>query len=46
MKPMLASWGETIVPRMIHRLIDGFAGTGRAELVGAFTLHFPFHFIH
>ena len=46
MKPMLASWSETIVPRMINRLIDGFAGQGRAELVSAFTLHFPFHFIH
>jgi cytochrome P450 len=46
MKPMLASWSETIVPRMIHRLIDGFAGEGRSELVGDFTLHFPFHFIH
>jgi cytochrome P450 len=46
MKPMLASWGETLVPRMIHRLIDGFAGQGRSELVGDFTLHFPFHFIH
>ncbi|CAN7190530.1 cytochrome P450 [Phenylobacterium sp. LjRoot225] len=46
MKPMLASWGETIVPRMIDRLIDDFADKGRAELVGDFTLHFPFHFIH
>ena len=46
MKPMLASWSETIVPRMVGRLIDGFAHRGRAELVSAFTLHFPFHFIH
>lgn len=46
MKSMLANWSETIVPRMIDRLIDGFAARGRAELVGDFTLHFPFHFIH
>ena len=46
MKPMLANWGETIVPRMLNRLVDGFAARGSAELVGAFTLHFPFHFIH
>ncbi|HTZ71786.1 MAG TPA: cytochrome P450 [Acetobacteraceae bacterium] len=46
MKPMLANWSETIVPRMINRLIDGFAQNGHTELVGAFTLHFPFHFIH
>jgi len=46
MKPMLAEWGETIVPRMINRLIDGFAKRGSAELVSEFSLHFPFHFIH
>jgi len=34
------------IPGIIQRLIDGFEGAGRAELVNAFTLHFPFHFIH
>lgn len=46
MKPMLAKWGETIMPRMIARLIDGFAAQGHADLVAGFALHFPFHFIH
>lgn len=46
MKSMLANWSETIVPRMVDGLIDGFAQDGRTELVNAFTLHFPFHFIH
>lgn len=41
-----AKWGEEIIPRIINRLIDGFEGEGRAELVSEFTLHFPFHFIH
>lgn len=43
---MVAAWGEEMIPRMIHRLIDGFAGGGKAELIAQFTLHFPFHFIH
>ncbi|MFV3075517.1 cytochrome P450 [Niveispirillum fermenti] len=43
---MVEDWGQQMIPRMIHRLIDGFAGEGKAELVSGFTLHFPFHFIH
>jgi len=46
MKSMLDTWSQTIVPRMINHLIDGLAAEGKAELVSAFTLHFPFHFIH
>ncbi len=46
MPKMIAEWGEEIIPRMINRLIDGFEQRGKAELVGEFTLHFPFHFIH
>jgi cytochrome P450 len=42
----IARWNAEMIPRTIHRLIDGFAGKGRAELVDAFTLRFPFHFIH
>jgi cytochrome P450 len=46
MKSALDEWGKTIVPRVINRLIDGFAQRGSAELAAEFTLHFPFHFIH
>lgn len=42
----ISQWGDEIIPRVINRLIDDFAGQGRAELIGAFTLQFPFHFIH
>ena len=42
----IARWNEEMIPRTIHRLIDGFADRGRVDLVDAFTLRFPFHFIH
>lgn len=43
---MLAGWEGDIIPRVINKLIDNFSDRGRVELVGEFTLHFPFHFIH
>jgi cytochrome P450 len=39
-------WGQEIIPRLINQLIDNFEERGEAELVGEFTLYFPFHFIH
>jgi cytochrome P450 len=42
----IARWREEMIPRTIHRLIDGFADSGRVDLVDAFALRFPFHFIH
>lgn len=46
MPRMIEQWGQELIPRKINQLIDGFEPRGRAELVGEFTLHFPFHFIH
>ena len=46
MPRMIQQWGGEIIPRMINQLIDGFEGSGSAELINDFTLHFPFHFIH
>jgi cytochrome P450 len=43
---VVAKWGESLVPRVVNRFIDRFAGRGRAELVGEFTEHYPFHFIY
>lgn len=42
----VSKWGETLVPRVVNRFIDGFAGRGHAELVSEFTAHYPFHFIY
>ncbi len=42
----IARWNEKMIPRTIHGLIDQFEGKGAVDLVDAFTLRFPFHFIH
>jgi cytochrome P450 len=42
----IARWNVEMIPRTIHRLIDGFAVEKAVDLVGVFTLRFPFHFIH
>lgn len=42
----IARWNQEMIPRTIHGLIDRFAHLGRVDLVDAFTLRFPFHFIH
>jgi cytochrome P450 len=43
---MIERYRHGMVPRVINRLIDAFAGRGRAELVGDFARHFAFNFIH
>lgn len=42
----VAQWGEVLVPRVVNGFIDRFAQRGKAELVGEFTAHYPFHFIY
>jgi cytochrome P450 len=42
----LAKWGREVVTPVVHRLIDGFAGRGHAELVREFTVEYPFRFIY
>jgi cytochrome P450 len=42
---MIAAWGQDLVPRVVNRILDDFAGNGRAELVKDFALRFPFQFI-
>jgi cytochrome P450 len=37
----LASWEETVLPALAHRLIDEFADDGAAELVTQFTFDYP-----
>ena len=39
-------WGETIVDPVVHKLMDKFVGTGRADLVEQFTLLYPFEVIY
>jgi cytochrome P450 len=39
-------WNDELIPRTINTLLDGFENKGRIDLVDAFTLRFPFHFIH
>jgi cytochrome P450 len=38
---VLARWEDELVGATVHRLIDGFAATGRAELVRHVTFPFP-----
>lgn len=40
------SWGETIVDPVVHGLMDSFRDAGRADLVGQFTLRYPFEVIY
>ncbi len=42
----LAKWGRDVVTPVVHRLIDGFAERGSAELVREFTVEYPFRFIY
>lgn len=46
LRPMIAHWGEELIPNCIDGLIDKFAARGNADLVNEFTLLFPFHVIH
>ena len=38
-------WEPTLIRPLMHRLVDDFAGAGRADLVRDYTSHFPFHVI-
>ena len=38
---MLQRWEEDLVGAVVHELIDGFCGTGRADLVKELTFNFP-----
>ena len=46
MPTAIERYRDVMVPSIVNRLIDGFAGRGRAELVSEFALHFAFSFIH
>jgi cytochrome P450 len=46
MPPMIEQYKREMVPRIVNRLIDGFAQRGKAELISEFALHFAFSFIH
>jgi cytochrome P450 len=41
----VARWEQTLIRPLMHRLVDAFAGSGRADLVKDYTSHFPFHVI-
>lgn len=43
---MIAGYGKTLIPDVVNRLIDKFAGRGHADLASEFALLFPFHFIN
>ncbi|MES2258360.1 MAG: cytochrome P450 [Pseudomonadota bacterium] len=42
----VANWGETLVDPVVDSLMASFQGRGRADLVGQFTLHYPFNVIY
>ena len=46
MPQTVAQWGNELVPRIVHGIIDQFADRGRAELVSEFTVKYPFHVIY
>ena len=39
-------WGDTIVDPVVERLMNRFAGSGRADLVQDFTIRYPFDVIY
>lgn len=43
--PVVARWGESIVPRLVKHRIERFIQRGKADLVADFSLLFPFDFI-
>lgn len=43
---MIAKFKDERVPRVINKLVDQFAGQGKAELVTSFTRYFAFNFIN
>lgn len=42
----VAKWGGDLVPRVVRRIIDEFAERGSAELVGEFTVRYPFEVVY
>jgi cytochrome P450 len=45
MPTTISKWGAELVPQVVNRIIDQFAGRGHAELVSEFSLQYPFHVI-
>ncbi|TWH87131.1 cytochrome P450 [Novosphingobium taihuense] len=46
MPAQVLKWGAHLVPEVVNRLIDSFAGTGKAELVRDFTSRYPFDVVY
>jgi cytochrome P450 len=42
----LAKWGKDVVTPVVNHFVDQLAGKGKAELIGEFTIHYPFRFIY
>jgi cytochrome P450 len=42
----VAAWGDTLVDPVVSELMAKFVDRGRADLVGEFTLHYPFQIIY
>ncbi|MBD8561834.1 cytochrome P450 [Pseudomonas fluorescens] len=42
----IQTWGETIVDPVVSELMEEFIGTGKADLVQQFTLHYPFRVVY
>lgn len=40
------TWGETIVDPVVNGLMDQFLGRGEADLIGEFTIRYPFQVIY
>lgn len=40
------AWGETIVTPVVNKLMSKFVTRGKADLIGEFTLHYPFEVIY
>ncbi|SKC02675.1 cytochrome P450 [Sphingopyxis flava] len=46
MPKQVLSWGSHLVPEVVNRLIDGFVGNGKADLVREFTSRYPFDVVY
>ncbi|MFP3444128.1 cytochrome P450 [Pseudomonas sp. SIMBA_067] len=42
----VAAWGDELVDPVVHELMEAFVDRGEADLVQAFTLHYPFRIIY
>jgi cytochrome P450 len=43
---VVAKWGDELVDPVVNTLMDRFVGRGKADLVQAFTHHYPFQIIY